>query len=250
MGDVSAYQNKRGQKQGRQQALVSIHDIMPETLDDTLEILKILRKMKVYPVTLLIVPGTGWGRKDMALLRSLQREGFDLAGHGLQHRIRRLKGPVHRLHSALISRNEAEHLSCTQTEAADIIKHCFYWFGHAGLDCPELYVPPAWALGPLSLNHLSRLPFRYVETQTGLLDTRENKFVPLPLTGYMADTGFRVKALRLFNRINRQWSSRPLRIGIHPKDKCLPLWPDLCRDLEGCEDFLRYPQVMAIRADT
>ena len=66
-------------------ALVSIHDVMPETRTQVTAMLARLR-LPCEAVTLLVVPGKDWQEGDLDWLRSLQNAGHPLAGHGWSHR--------------------------------------------------------------------------------------------------------------------------------------------------------------------
>jgi hypothetical protein len=115
---------------------------------------------------------------------------------------------------------------------ADLMRRNAQWFPQHGFDPPAFYAPPAWAMGPIPRSALRRLPFRYIETLTGIADMRRNRFIALPLVGYEADTPLRAIALRVFNAANRlaaRASGRPLRIAIHPDDHRLALREDLQR---------------------
>ena len=95
-----------------------------------------------------------------------------------------------------------------------------------GLTPGPLYVPPAWALGAVNKRRLAALPFRYYETLGGLYDARDQRFQPMPLLGFEADTTLRAWSLNLFNRGNylaALASGRTLRVSIHPQDLQLRL---------------------------
>lgn len=224
-------------------ALVSVHDVMPETLPQVKAIIGLLERLAVFPATLLVVPGRRWSRADIAYLKSLQADGFELAGHGWQHRAERMTSTWHRLHGLLISRNEAEHLSLSAIEIAARIHACSDWFQEAGFSHPVLYVPPAWAWGRLPQNALKVLPFRLYETQWGIFDAFAGDYMRLPVTGYMADTRFREKALKAGNCFSRRFLPGPLRIAIHPGDMGLRLAGDLKRHLLGALRYLSYREL-------
>jgi len=226
-------------------ALVSIHDVMPETLPKVWAILRFLEALAVFPVTLLVVPGCQWSKHDIDQLRSLQAAGYELAGHGWRHRAKRIAAAWHRLHAGLISRNEAEQLSLSKEEIIHMITACYSWFSQSGLEPPVLYVPPAWAMGRLRKKELKFLPFRFHEMQTGVYDAACGRMVYLPVTGYMADTRFRVKALKITNLINQYVFPGPLRIAIHPQDLNLGLAGDLKTHLGKFQTFLSYTQLAA-----
>lgn len=206
--------------------LVSIHDVMPETRSRVSEILEQLSALPPGAVTLLVVPGKDWHADDLDWLRDLSERGYPLAGHGWRHRCDPPRGVRHRLHSALISRDAAEHLSLDEAGIVSLIRDCHRWFVEHGLTPGPLYVPPAWALGAVEKTRLSALPFRYYETLGGLYDAREKHFQPMPLLGFEADTPVRALGLNLFNRVNfltALATGRPLRVAIHPQDLQLRL---------------------------
>lgn len=210
--------------------LVSIHDVMPTTLDRVERIFDRLVAARLLPVMLLIVPGTGWRAKDLDRLRAMLNAGAQPAGHGWRHEVQHVRGLKHRLHSALISRRAGEHLALSRKEILRLMLRNHRWFAAHRLPQPGLYVPPAWAMGAVPRPLLNRLPFDQFETLAGVYDTRSRRFCRLPLAGFEADTAFRAVTVRSFNRINRglaQASGRPLRLGIHPDDFELRLAEDL-----------------------
>lgn len=211
------------------QLLVSIHDVTPATLTLVRELMDQLEANGLLPATLLVVPGTGWKDRDVERLRALQSRGAELAGHGWSHRAPHIRGWKHRLHSAVISRDAAEHLALDRNGVRRLMLDCHAWFPANGLPEPALYVPPAWALGAVPLSGLQTLPFRHVETLTGVYCRDRNEFRRLPMTGYEADTRLRAVSVRLWNALNLEWAGehRPLRLGIHPTDLQLRLADDL-----------------------
>ncbi|MEX1197170.1 MAG: polysaccharide deacetylase family protein [Pseudohongiellaceae bacterium] len=211
------------------QLLVSIHDVAPSTLPLVEELMALLTDNGLLPVTLLVVPATGWKNEELERLRSLQTSGAELAGHGWTHRARHVRGWRHRLHSALISRDAAEHLALDREDIRQLMLDCHDWFPEHGLTAPTLYVPPAWALGALPLSELHALPYHHLETLTGVYCRERNEFRRLPMTGYEADTRLRAVSVGLWNAMNLKWAGRhrPLRLGIHPTDLQLRLGDDL-----------------------
>lgn len=202
-------------------ALVSVHDVMPETRADVDATLALLAEIPPPQVTLLVVPGRQWDRDSLDWLRALEGKGHVLAGHGWRHRCAPPRSLYHRLHSLLLSRDAAEHLSLGRRELKDLLGANYAWFRAVGLTPPQLYVPPAWAQGALTRADLRALPFRWYETLGGVYDSRTDCFHPLPLAGFEADTRLRAVFLSAFNHFNRmhsRLSGRPLRLGIHPAD--------------------------------
>ncbi len=227
-------------------ALLSIHDVMPETLPITQSILEFLINRGIETVTILIVPGRNWSSKNIDKLIEMQREGYILAGHGWYHKCFLPKTIYHKLHSGLLSRMVAEHLSISREEIVKIINRSYSWFENHDLIPPDLYVPPAWAMGSISREELDRLPFRLYETLTGIYDNTDHFFYRLPLIGFEADTNLRVKLLKILNKCNRGLAyllNRPLRISIHPYDQQLGLASELEELLLSNYEYINYTDI-------
>lgn len=202
-------------------AIVSIHDVMPTTLSRVETCLCRLARHGIHSVDLLVVPGKSWRKDELDQLRCLESAGHQLAGHGWLHDIERYGSFAHRLHGRLISRRTAEHLALSPTQRAALMTRCRHWFETQGFMLPQLYVPPAWALGNRNtLRQASATGFRWIETLAGVHDLHTDRFLPLPLLGYEADNRFREYALTLSNHLSGAiWRCRgPVRLGIHPDD--------------------------------
>lgn len=225
--------------------LVSIHDLMPSTMPDVMETIAFLRRLQVRPVTLLVVPGTGWDAEGIATLRQLQDDGYELAGHGWTHHVPVIRGWRHRLHSTFISRNVAEHLALDEAGIRELVARNYTWFGDHGLDAPSLYVPPAWAMGAIRPGALRELPYARYEVLTGVYDAERDRFQRVPVTGYEADQPGRVLPLRLWNRLNERLGRRQglLRVGIHPHDLRYPMRGDLERLLTAGAPTIGYGEL-------
>jgi len=213
--------------------VVSIHDVMPETLPRVRALLARVERAGLAPATLLVVPGRDWSGADLDALRGMAARGHELAGHGWSHRVERFGSLRHRLHGLLLSRRAAEHLAHTREEVIGIVRDCRRWFDEQELPAPSLYVPPAWAMGAVPRRALDGLGFRYFETLAGIYDTRTQRFLRLPVVGFEADTRLRAVMLRLSNRVNRGLGRRAgaVRLSIHPFDAELRLSADLERCL-------------------
>lgn len=201
-------------------ATVSIHDVMPHTLDGIHALAGLIPDQQKPKVLLLVVPGVEWSSEQIATLKQLCEKGFSLAGHGWQHRAPCIRGPYHRLHSLFVSRKVAEHLSYSRKELNDMLCRNYDWFAQKKLPAPKTYVPPAWAMGQLKYNDLKALPFRYYENTRGLYDSLTGNYRRLPLAGFEADTRLREFFLRPWNALNHWLASetKPLRISLHPYD--------------------------------
>ena len=202
-------------------AHISIHDVAPETLGLVERMLVFLKENGASQVMLLVIPGLPWSEEDVDQLRKWVDAGHLLAGHGRTHHVASAESLYHKVHSALISRDVAEHLSKTEDEIAELMLENYQWFGEHGLPCPSHYVPPAWALGRISFSRLQELPFRTVEVLRGVLQVDSGRLYRMPLLGYEADTPVRAVFLRGFNRWNASVAhitGRAARISLHPYD--------------------------------
>ncbi len=229
----------------RLRALVSIHDVMPETRTQVSDMLARLA-LPADRVTLLVVPGRQWSNADLAWLRDLQTQGHPLAGHGWSHCCQPPVTLYHKLHSVLLSRQVAEHLSFAGEGIVQLVQDCHHWFAQHGLQVSSLYVPPAWALGSLDASCYARLPFRYVETLSGVLDTQTGKWARMPLVGFEADSRFRAMFLGWFNQWNlarARRQNRPVRIGLHPFDLSLRLSAQILNLIRQVDRFETYAPV-------
>lgn len=211
-------------------AEISIHDVMPSTVNDVSSVISLLESHGIKAVQLLVVPGLDWKASDIATLKHWENRGYELVGHGWRHRASEIRGIFHHAHSLLLSRDAAEHLSLDSTAIASLLDRCYGWFGEHGFSHPRRYVPPAWALGPISRLELYELKFKTYELLSGDLDPRTGRVRRLPLVGFEADSWARSIALRAWNTFNRllaHLTGRPLRIAIHPKDLDLRMSGDL-----------------------
>ena len=227
--------------------LISVHDVMPATLDHVEQVFRELERTGLLPVTLLVVPATGWNTASIGRLRALVASGAELAGHGWHHAVEEIRGLRHRMHSRFISRGVAEHLALDRDGIVRLIGRCHAWFGDNGLPLPRLYVPPAWALGDVQRDDLARLPFALYETLGGVIDGDTGRLRRIPMAGYEADTALRAAACRAWNAFN-VWSAgedRLLRIAVHPRDLRLRLAADLQDMLAAGGRALSYGEIDA-----
>lgn len=224
-------------------ALVSIHDVMPDNINEIDKIIELLKQYEIDKITLLVVPGKDWDNKDIEKLKYYENSGIELAGHGWSHLVKDIRGLYHNIHSKIISRNEAEHLSLEKNEIIKIVKNSYTWFEYFGLNRPKLYVPPAWTIGKIDKKDLVNLGYIFLETGFGVHDLVNNFFYPIPVTGYMADTNLRVKSLKVFNHLNFLLPFELIRISIHPLDLNYPLLTDLKRHLRKIKKFLSYSEL-------
>ena len=233
----------RNSRRKTRPAIVSIHDVAPKTLPQTLDLVELLENRGVPAATLLVVPGADWSAKDLDVLRQLQASGHELAGHGWTHRCTGINSWSHRIHSLVISRDLGEHLSLDRDQIAALVARNHQWFADAGLEPPRLYVPPAWAMGPMPRRALAALPFAMYEYLTGVYHVASDTLTRLPLLGFEADTRWRRQTLRALNAFNAaagRLLDKPLRIAIHPFDLTYYLAEDLKTLLGRPLQFISY----------
>ena len=227
------------------EGLLSLHDVAPSVLDQVEAIVRRVVELGAPPPLLLVVPNVGWDDRSLHRLRQLIEAGCPLAGHGWEHQAPPPASLYHRLHGLVLSRDQAEHLSRSTEDLVDRVRRCHAWFAETGLPIPELYVPPAWALGALDDATLATLPFHYVESLSGFIDTRTGRRVRVPVIGFEADTQGRRLGLAVWNRLQgriARWLGIPMRISIHPRDLELLLADDLIRTIDRTD---RFPDTVA-----
>jgi predicted deacetylase len=223
-------------------ALISIHDVMPSTLNRVSRITQDLTHLKSCNITMLVVPGHQWSREQLDVLREFEQQGYILCGHGWHHSSKKIRGIYHRLHSLLVSRNAAEHLALDEKEIRQLIDDCHQWFAKNNLGAPDLYVPPAWAMGKISPRQLEQTSFRFFENTSGFYDSSTGQQLYLPLIGFEADNMFQAGALKLWNAVNTLAGSekKPVRISIHPSDRELLLADSLTSALRSVTNAVHY----------
>lgn len=225
--------------------MVSIHDVLPESLDRVVWITEYMDSLHLDPAPLLVSPGRDWSREQLRTLKRLFQKGHEPAGHGRHHYTSTWGGLYHRLHGLILSRRQAEHLALDRDSLKRMVTDCHAWFSMHNLPAPKLYVPPAWAMGNLDRKDLRMLPFRWYETLAGIYDSDTDRFYTLPLTGFQADTTTRKIFLGVFNRINicmGRLSSVAVRVAVHPHDFELRLADQLQRILSDADNRSRKKQ--------
>ena len=95
--------------------------------------------------------------------------GLEIAAHGWKHQAETNKTLYHKIHSMILSENCAEHLSRDRQSILNIMQTSYEWFKTNGLGTTKLYVPPAWALGCVTIRDLKQLEFSLYECTTGLI---------------------------------------------------------------------------------
>jgi len=214
------------------QAIWSVHDVSPATVAWADRMVRRLTSRGASPMMILVIPAGEWPAEAIELLRRWEAASHVLALHGWDHRALRPADTYHRIHSVLLSRDAAEHLSRGKAEMLSRIERGRAWFAANGLAEPRVYVPPAWALGAVSPNELGAAGFQWVESLTGIHDTARDSRRRLPLIGFEADNRWRSAALRASNTVNfvlARLSRRPIRIAVHPGDDSGLLGGDLER---------------------
>ncbi|HYM15030.1 MAG TPA: DUF2334 domain-containing protein, partial [Dehalococcoidia bacterium] len=152
----------------RARAIWSVHDVSAESFERARHLIAAIEAAGIAPLCILIVPHGAWTEGQRSTLRDWERAGHVLGLHGWSHRATPPQTLYHRAHAAILSRDTAEHLGLDARAVADLINRGVRWFADAGLAAPQLYVPPAWALGALRSESLPAPPFRWIETLTGI----------------------------------------------------------------------------------
>ncbi len=229
-------------------SLVSIHDVMPSSMQNVGDLIQICRAHSIRTITLLVVPGLDWSSNQLDQLRKWEAEGCELAGHGWTHHCKHIRGWWHRLHSLFLSRDVAEHLSLTPEQELQLVSDCAGWFSDHGFRVPQLYVPPAWAFGKLPRQRFAETPFQIFESLSGVFWPHRGVHQSLPLVGFEADSRLRQLSLRTFNQVSaaraRRSDAPPLRISIHPDDHRLRLSDDLAIALSNAGTPISYRQLV------
>lgn len=175
-----------------------------------------------------------------------------MIGHGWCHECDPPRTLRHRLHSRILSNRAAEHLSLTDSGIAQLMHECHAWLREAGLGPCDVYIPPAWALGPVKRDTLATTPFRYIETLRGLHDLQTDRWQHLPVAGFEADRQWRAILTRPSNHVNAWLALRrqiPLRIAIHPDDWQYPLADQLEALLGRVDCYRSYSQLSTIQGN-
>jgi len=201
--------------------IVSLHDVMPETLPRCREIVKKLQGWGWPPIQLLIVPGRAWDREGLNQIAEWQAVGHELVAHGWFHEIKRFRNLGHRFHSIFISANVAEHLEHDTEGIVSLMHQSSQWFVRHGFGRPEHYVPPAWALGKVPPGDLCQLPYQTVEIIRGYLHTGTASLEPMGLLGFEVRSCIKTWFIRQWNKrqlARGQRIGQPVRISLHPYD--------------------------------
>lgn len=225
--------------------IFSLHDVMPETMNKVEKILDYTDDLSIGPMALLVVPGKDWQRDQIDRLRQLSASGYELAAHGWNHKAREKKSCYHQLHGAIISKDTAEHLCLREDEIVHLMENAYNWFTDNQLPPPNLYVPPAWALGPVKAARLRQLPYTHIETLSGYYDVRRHRRLRLPIIGFEADFPLRAKLLGGFNSLQLaqcKITGKALRFSLHPYDFDLLLAPQLQQFLNSPLQSLRHTE--------
>ena len=224
---------------------ISIHDVAPENINTIENIVNVLRfKYNITKLSLLIIPGLNWNTEQIKKMKNWQVQGIQVVAHGWTHVAQKKKSFLHIIHSFIISKDCAEHLSKNREDIVHLINKSFNWFIKNNFESPTLYVPPAWALGKINRNDIFLLPFDMVECTTGMFYKGKYRF--LPLIGFEAKTLIRSKLLKFFNVINFIFGKLVgiVRITVHPNDFNLLLSDDVKMYLNNANNTIFLNELM------
>jgi predicted deacetylase len=209
-------------KAGRQELIVSIHDVAASTEKESRWLLAALDGISIRPRSLLIVPGEPDPSIErapelLAILREEAGAGSEQVLHGYCHRrAGPFRGPwPNRLRGELFARDQAEFLALDAPSARARVGLGLAAFKRAGLRTRG-FCAPGWLPGPGLSGVLAELGFRYVVGFATVSDLAGRRSVFAPSGGYMGvprDEGL----IRLETALARAVAGRgALQLFLHP----------------------------------
>ncbi len=201
--------------------VVSVHDVSPETLEETRFLLSALDGMGIRPRVLKVIPQHLLDcRPLLELLRAEQDIGSEIVQHGFSHRrAGPLRGPLRRrLRAALFARDSAEFLSLSSEETASRIAS-----GREILQRAELsatgFCAPGWLSATDLQQILRRTGFVYDVLMTSVVDLGSNRRIWTDWIGYMGAGGGQERLVGIVDAVNRVASPlfRALKVFLHPQ---------------------------------
>lgn len=201
--------------------VVSVHDVSPETLEETRFLLSALDRMGIRPRVLKVIPQHLLDCAPLLeLLRTEQEMGSEIVQHGFSHRrAGPLRGPLRRrLRAALFARDAAEFLSLSSEETASRIASGREILQRAGLSATG-FCAPGWLSVTDLQRILGRAGFVYDVLMTSVVDLASNRRIWTDWIGYMGDGRGQERLVGIVDAINRVASPlfRALKVFLHPQ---------------------------------
>ncbi len=211
---------------------VSIHDISPAREGQVRSLLQLCEECGVSRGTLLVVPNW-YGRYPLQpqqplvqWLQSLNRNGWEIALHGYEHR---MPEPARltfrqRLIAHHYTDHEGEFYLLRGTDASARIAKGLQIMQICGLE-PVGFVAPAWLMNQETLPALEQFSFTFATSLGHLFDLQRRLLYWLPAKTYSSRSPGRVLASAAYCNLSRPlWRRLPLiRLALHPSDLRSPL---------------------------
>ena len=221
--------------------IVAVHDVSPETLEETRFLLGALDRMGVRPRVLKVIPEHLLDCAPLiALLRAEQEMGSEIVQHGFSHhRGGPFRGPLpRRWRAALFARDAAEFLSLSADDMTVRIADGREILQRAGLRSTG-FCAPGW-LAPTSLHPiLQRAGFLYDVLMTGVVDLANNRRIWTGWIGYMGAGSVQERLVGIADAIIRVAAPAfgALKVFLHPQGA--PQSAACRRVLEGLPSLMR-----------
>lgn len=201
--------------------VVSVHDVSPETLEETRFLLSALDRINVKPRVLKVIPQHLLDCAPLVdLLRTEQEAGSEIVQHGFSHRrAGPLRGPLRRrLRAALFARDVAEFLSLSAEETVSRIADGRDILQRAGLWASG-FCAPAWLASAELHPVLRRAGFLYNVLMTGVVDLASNRRIVTGWIGYMGAGRRQEHLVGVADTINHVAAPlfRALKVFLHPQ---------------------------------
>ena len=201
--------------------VVSVHDVSPETLEETRFLLSALDQMGIRPRVLKVIPQHLLGCGPLLeLLRAEHDMGSEIVQHGFSHRrAGPLRGPLRRrLRAALFARDAAEFLSLSSQETVSRIANGREILQRAGLSATG-FCAPGWLSATDLHPILRRAGFLYDVLLTSVVDLASNRRIWTDWIGFMGAGRGQEGLVGIADAINRVASPlfRALKVFLHPQ---------------------------------
>ena len=227
---------------------VSLHDVAPATLPACREVLALLDRLRIGPISLLVVPDYhGLGRADRDerfcdFLRARARRGDEIVLHGYFHRDP--DAETHSLRDWLERRvytdREGEFARLDRNVARARLLRGLAVLRSAGWQ-PSGFVAPAWLMSPGTCDALQGMPLRYYATRDSLWLLAGERRIHAPSLVVSTRSAWR-RALSVpwnLGALARHVDAPVLRAAMHPTDlrhrSTEELWRRLLDALTGRE---------------
>lgn len=217
--------------------VVSLHDVSPHTLADSVTILRELAELGVDRTSLLVIPNhhhRGHMLADPVFgnrLREYAAGGHEVVIHGYFHQRSRRTGETlrDRLTTRMYTADEGEFYDLNQSDASALVEKAWGEFRQMQLE-PTGFIAPAWLLSPKAEEALRSLGIAYTTRLGSVLDVSENRLHASQSLVWSVRSGWRRQVSLGWNAFlrSRLRTNPLLRISIHPVDLHHPgIWQQI-----------------------